>query len=105
MSEDKIGTAREAAELLGISLSQFNEQRLAATYEYDPAMNTLRALPDQEALPEGVSLRQYMKGRHLTAPTLAGQRRAEGSWEFNLTRLQQYRQRGWPGAEYPEPGA
>lgn len=103
MSKDTIGTATEAAELLGLSLSQFNEQRLAATYEYDPAERSLRRLPDQEELPEGVSLRQYMKGLHLTAPTLAGQRRAEGSWEFNLTRLQQYRERGWPGAEYREP--
>lgn len=105
MSEDKIGTAREAAELLGLSLSRFNEQRLAATYEYDPRAQQLLPLPPREDLPEGQTLREYMEGRHLAAPTLAGQRRAEGSWKFNLTRLQQYRQRGWPGAEYPEPGA
>lgn len=105
MSEDKIGTATEAAKLLGLSLSQYNEQRLAATYEYDPRTQQLLPLPPRDELPEGQTLREYMEGRHLVAPTLAGQRRPGGSWEFNLTRLQGLRENGWPGARYPDAGS
>lgn len=104
MSEDTIGTAQEAADLLELSLSQFNEQRLAATYEYDPVTQELTPLPSKEELPEGTSLREYMRDRHLVAPTLAGHRRPGGSWEFNLTRLRRLRQNGWPGASFSVPG-
>lgn len=100
MSDDTIGTAKEAAELLDLSLSQFNEQRLAATYEYDPASGEASPLPERGELPEGQTLREYMRDRHLVAPTLAGQRRPGGSWEFNLTRLQKLREEGWPGVSY-----
>lgn len=103
MSKDTIGTAQEAADLLDLSLSQFNEQRLAATYEYDPATQELAPLPSKEELSEGTSLRDYMRGRHLVAPTLAGQRRPGGSWEFNLTRLRELREGGWPGASFSAP--
>lgn len=103
MSDDTIGTAQEAADLLGLSLSQFNEQRLAATYEYDPATGEVSPLPERSELPEGQTLREYMRGRHLTAPTLAGQRRAGGSWEFNIDRLRRYRKNGWPGGRFPDP--
>ena len=104
MSEDTIGTAQEAADLLDLSLSQFNEQRLAATYEYDPTNQELAPLPSKEELPEGTNLREYMDGRHLVAPTLAGKRRPGGSWEFNLTRLRELREGGWPGASFSVPG-
>lgn len=104
MSNDRIGPAEEAAEVMGLSLSQFNEQRLAATYEYDPVSGSLSPLPAQDDLPEEHTLRQYMRGRHLCAPTLAGQRRPGGSWEFNLTRLRALREHGWPGARFPDPG-
>ena len=36
MTDKKFGTAEDAAEWLGLSLSQFNERRLAGTYECDP---------------------------------------------------------------------
>lgn len=102
-SEHKIETAREAAELLGLSLSQFNEQRLAATYKYDLRTQQLLRLPPRDELPEGQTLRELIEGRHLAAPTLTGQRRPWGSWRFNLTRLQELREEEWPGAVYSEP--
>lgn len=104
MSKNDIGSAEDAAEVMGLSVSQFNEQRLAATYEYDPVSETIAPLPDLDDLPEGTSLRQYMRGRHLCAPTLAGQRWPGGKWEYNLTRLQMLRDEGWPGARYPDHG-
>jgi len=103
MSDDTIGTAREAAELLGLSLSQFNARRRAVTREYDPATGETFALPSKDDLPEDTSLREYLRDRHLVAPTLAGNRMPRGSWEFNLTVLQEYREQGWPGARFPTP--
>lgn len=103
MNNADIGTAQEAADLLDLSLSQFNEQRLAATYEYDPVTQELAPLPPKDELPEGMSLRDYMRGRHLVAPALAGQRRPGGSWEFNLTRLRDIRERGLPAASFSVP--
>lgn len=92
----KIGTAEEAADVLGISLSQFNHMRLLDTYVWNAQTESL-----QQVDPDRDDLRAYLKDKHLVAPAFAGRRPAGGSWRFNLTRLREYEERGWPGAEYP----
>lgn len=94
----EIGTAQEAAGVLGLSLSQFNRMRLLDTYIWEPQTGTRKKVD-----PERDDLRSHLKGKHLVAPAYAGRRPAGGSWRFNLTRLEKFREHGWPGAEYVDP--
>lgn len=95
----EFGNAKEAAEVLNMSRSQFNEMRLRDTYIYDPIEQTLTKIDrDRE------DLRDHLDGKHLVAPMFAGQRRIGGKWEYNLDRLREYRKHGPPGAQFPTVG-
>lgn len=96
MSNEEIGGASEAADVLGVSRSQFNAMRLRDTHIYDPVGETLTPVDIERD-----DLREFLADKHLVAPTLAGRRQAGGQWEYNLELLRQYRHRGWPGAQYP----
>lgn len=92
----EIGNAKEAADVLGVSLSQFNHMRLLDTYTWEPQGRSRTKID-----PTRDDLREFLQGKHLVAPAYAGRRPAGGSWTFNLTRLRKYQEHGWPGAEYP----
>lgn len=94
----EIGTAKEAADLLDVSLSQFNRMRLLDTYIWEPQTGAR-----QRVDPGRDDLRDHLADKHLVAPAYAGRRLAGGSWRFNLTKLKKYQEQGWPGAEYPDP--
>jgi hypothetical protein len=98
MAEKKFGGATDAAEVLGVSISQFNEMRLRDTHVYDSRTEECTPIdPDRD------DLRSFLEGKHLVAPAYAGRRPAGGHWEYNLHRLREYRERGWPGARYTRP--
>lgn len=63
----EIGTAKEAAKVLGVSLSQFNRMRLLDTYVWKP-----QARARQKIDPERDDLRDHMSDKHLVAPAYAG---------------------------------
>lgn len=88
-------TAKEAAEVLGLSLSQFNERRRHDTWIYNVQDQTLG-----ERVDPGLSrYRQKVKSLHLVTPTLAGRKPAGGRWEYNLEKLRRLRDQPWPGSE------
>jgi hypothetical protein len=94
----EFGGAREAARILGMTVSSFNRLRLRVTQIYDPVLGSVSPIDN------GVEdLRGYTQEHHLVAPTLAGLKLPGRPWTFRLDLLRRYRDRGWPGAEFPAP--
>ena len=91
----RTGTARDAAEVLGISLSTFHRSRATATLVVDHLSGTVRELsaPEQSDHP-------WQRRQHLVAPALFGQRLPGQSWMFDLRRLRRQLAEGPPGAEW-----
>lgn len=83
----RLGSAKQAARLFGLSLSAFNHQRARATY--------LVCLPDGrlEPVAPGTLTRAALSSLHLVAPDYSGEKRPGARWEFNLTAISRGRGR------------
>lgn len=92
------GGARDAARILGMTISSFNRVRLRVTYVYDPVSGEVSSLDLSRN-----DLRTFTEAKHLVAPTLAGTKLPGRPWTFRLDLLRQYQELGWPGAEFPAP--
>ncbi len=76
-------TAREAAQVLGVSLSTLHRSRAAATLVVDYTRGgKIRALTAAERRD-----RSWQKRQHLVAPSLHGQQLPGRPWLFDLGRL------------------
>lgn len=114
MTRSRVGSARQAAEVLGRSTSQFNTLRERSTLEYDPLTGISRPLLDEGARRElyaqevgdpsavrgrrDVVLEHYLRTRYLVCPALFGWKLPGGTWTFNLTALERLLREGPPGA-------
>ena len=90
----KKGTAKDAALVLGVSLSTFHRSRAAANLVVDYTRGgEIRELTAAEQADRG-----WQKRNHLVAPALYGQQLPGRPWIFDLRRLAKQFEHGPPGA-------
>ncbi len=96
MSRPHKGTARNAAEVLGVSLSTFHRSRAAATLVVDYTRGgEIRELTAAER-----RNRSWQKRQHLVAPALCGQQFPGRPWIFDLHCLRRQLGEEPPGAKW-----
>lgn len=95
----RIGTARDAARILGVSLATLHRSRAAGALVLDHAQGGKpRPLSSQERAD-----RRWQRTQHLIAPALFGQQLPGRPWTFHLDRLERQLDQGPPGAPW-DPG-
>lgn len=94
----RLGTAKEAADVLGVSPSTLHRSREAATLVVDHQSRAVR-----ELTPEERADRIWQRRQHLVAPSLFGQQLPGRPWVFDLARLRRQMHQGPPGAEWTDP--
>lgn len=111
----RLGTAADAANVLGISRSQLNEIRARCTLVYDPETRHTSSLPSADDLvkiyreevgsvPDGGGQRRdpvvehYLRSRYLVCPSLFAYKLPGGRWCYRLDDLQRLKEQGPPGA-------
>lgn len=86
-------TAKDAAALLGISVSQLNDRRRRDAWVYDPQEESLTRRLDPTCAHDAAAAPDL----HLVSPTLAARKAAGGRWEYNLAELEAIQSRHWRG--------
>jgi hypothetical protein len=92
----RLGTARAAASVLGVSVQTLHRCRSAGTLVIDHAAGgVLRELTAAERRD-----RAWQKRKHLVATSLFGQQLPGRPWEFDLERLRRQTNEGPPAAAW-----